>query len=126
MKLYKLNKPKLIIREMQMKNRIQFTINDRRKEAQLATANAMLKRREALAKTKVTAPFDGVVENLGLEVGDYAVPGNSCATLVDLDPMLMVGQVSEKMVLDLKVGGTVFGILSNGAKVTGTLTFIGK
>ena len=97
------------------------------KKAQLATANAMLKRREiALAKTKVTAPFDGVVENLGLEVGDYAAPGNSCATLVDLDPMLMVGQVSEKMVLDLKVGGTVFGILSNGAKVTGTLTFIGK
>ena len=28
--------------------------------------------------------------------------------------------------MDLKVGGTVFGILSNGAKVTGTLTFIGK
>ena len=81
----------------------------------------MLKRREiALAKTKVTAPFDGVVENLGLEVGDYAAPGNSCATLVDLDPMLMIGQVSEKMVLDLKVGETVFGILSNGAKVTGT------
>ena len=97
------------------------------KKAQLATANAMLKRREiALAKTKVTAPFDGVVENLGLEVGDYAAPGNSCVTLVDLDPMLMIGQVSEKMVLDLKVGKTVFGILSNGEKVAGTLTFIGK
>ena len=97
------------------------------KKAQLATANAMLKRREiALAKTKVTAPFDGVVENLGLEVGDYAAPGNSCATLIDLDPMLMIGQVSEKVVLELKVGEEVFGILNNGTTVTGKLSFIGK
>ena len=97
------------------------------KKAQLASANAMLERRKiALAKTEVTAPFEGVIENIGLEVGDYASPGNTCATLVDLDPMLLVGQVSEKMVLQLQLGESVIGILSNGEKVTGTLTFIGK
>ncbi len=97
------------------------------KKTQLASANAMLERRKiALAKTEVTAPFEGVIENIGLEVGDYASPGNTCATLVDLDPMLLVGQVSEKMVLQLQLGESVTGILSNGAKVTGTLTFIGK
>ncbi len=97
------------------------------KKAQLASANAMLERRKiALAKTEITAPFDGVIENLGLEVGDYASPGNSCATLVDLDPMLLIGQVSEKMVLGLRLGETVLGTLSNGVNVEGILTFIGK
>ena len=97
------------------------------KKAQLARANAMLERRTIeLRKTKITAPFDGVIENLGLEVGDYSSPGSSCATLVDLDPMLMIGQVSEKIVLDLAIGENVVGILSNGDRITGVLTFIGK
>jgi len=97
------------------------------KKAQLASANAMLERRKiAFAKTKITAPFDGIIENIGLEVGDYASPGNSCATLVDLDPMLLIGQVSEKMVLQLQLGESVIGTLSNGAEVSGVLTFIGK
>ena len=97
------------------------------KKAQLASANAMLERRKiAFAKTEITAPFDGIIEKIGLEIGDYATPGNSCATLVDLDPMLLVGQVSEKMVLQLTLGEDVMGTLSNGAQVDGVLTFIGK
>ena len=97
------------------------------KKAQLASANAMVERRKiALAKTEITAPFDGIIENIGLEVGDYASPGDFCATLVDLDPMLMVGQVSEKLVLQLRLGESVIGTLSNGSQVSGTLTFIGK
>ena len=97
------------------------------KKALLASANAMLERRKIeLSKTEITAPFDGVIENIGLEVGDYSSIGSSCATLVDLDPMLLIGQVSEKIVLDLAVGQNVLGTLANGDHITGILTFIGK
>ena len=56
-------------------------------KARLATAAAQLKRKElAIEKILVRAPFDGVVEDVHLEVGDYVNPGQSCATIVDPQP----------------------------------------
>ena len=44
------------------------------------------------------------VEDVRDEIGDYVNPGQSCATIVDLNPMLMVGRVSEKAVMELQLG----------------------
>ena len=97
------------------------------KKASLASANALLQGRKIeLNRTNITAPFAGYIEKVNLEAGDYARPGDSCATLVDLDPMLLVGQVSEATVLKLRLGETVTGILSDKTKVKGTLSFIGR
>ena len=64
-------------------------------EARRQAAEAHLQRQILnLARTRITAPFDGVVEDLHLDEGDYAMPGDSCATLIDLDPMLVMAQVS--------------------------------
>ena len=74
-------------------------------KANLATARAELKRRElALRKTEIRAPFAGFIEDVHLEIGDYAQPGTACATLVDLNPMLLVGRVSELVVLNIEQG----------------------
>ena len=96
-------------------------------KARLAAAKANLSRRQLdLGKLKVTAPFDGIIEDVHQEVGDFVTPGQSCATVVDLDPMLLRGRVSEQDVMQLQLGQIATGILRNGTQVEGPLTFIGQ
>ncbi len=71
--------------------------------ARQEAARAQLQRQVLnLERTRITAPFDGVIENLHLNSGDYAMPGASCATLIDLDPMLVVAHVTEEEVENLE------------------------
>mgnify|MGYP001593146064 CR=1 FL=1 len=77
-------------------------------------------------RTRITAPFDGVIENLHLHSGDYAMPGASCATLIDLDPMLVVAHVTETEVEHLSAGSMVSGSTRTGRSIEGQLSFVGK
>jgi multidrug efflux system membrane fusion protein len=96
-------------------------------KARLASTAAQLKRRQLnIEKTLIRAPFAGVVEDVHVEIGDYVNPGQGCATVVDLNPMLMVGRVSEKDVLDLKLGELATGVLTDGRTVQGPVTFVGQ
>ena len=96
-------------------------------KARLAAATANQTRAELdMQRVSVRAPFDGVVEDVHLELGDYVAPGDPCVTLVDLDPMLMVGRVAERSVHLMRLGQEVTGVLSDGRRVTGPITFIGQ
>lgn len=96
-------------------------------EAHQEAARAHLQRQELnLERTRITAPFDGVVENLHLHAGDYAMPGASCATLIDLDPMLVIAHVTESEVENLRPGSLVSGSTRMGREIRGELSFIGK
>ena len=95
--------------------------------ARLAGAQAELKRSELeLARTRIEAPFDGIVEDVHQEIGDYVTPGAPCATIVDLDPMLLVGRVSEADVSMVTAGQQARGRLSDGRQVTGAIGFVGQ
>ncbi len=98
-----------------------------RAKAQLESAKAQLRRQDLnLARTRIVAPFGGMIENLQMNVGDYATPGAVCATLIDLDPMLVSADVTEAEVDKMEVGNVVSGTTSTGAQIVGKLTFIGK
>lgn len=95
--------------------------------ATLASAQAALARRDlALEKTAVRAPFAGFIEDVQLEVGDYVQPGAPCATLVDMNPMLMVGRVSERVVQQINPGMEAVGLIGDKTEVRGTITFVGQ
>ena len=96
-------------------------------EARQEAARAHLHRQMLnLERTRITAPFDGVIEQLHLSAGDYAMPGISCATLIDLDPMLVVAHVTEEEVESLQPGSMVSGSTRMGRGIDGQLSFIGK
>jgi multidrug efflux system membrane fusion protein len=59
-----------------------------------------------------------------MEVGQYVTLGSSCITLVDLDPMLLIGQVAENERPFLKQGQMATAILPTGVEVSGEVTFI--
>jgi len=95
--------------------------------ARLEAARAQLRRQVLnLERTRISAPFSGVVEDLHMNTGDYAVPGAVCATLIDLDPMLVRADVTENEVESLRLGGRVSARTSTGRDVEGVVTFVGK
>lgn len=95
--------------------------------ARQETARAQLQRQELnLERTRITAPFGGLVEDLQMNVGDYAVPGAPCATLIDLDPMLVKANVTETEVENLGLDDHVLGRTSAGREIQGVVTFVGK
>ena len=95
--------------------------------AKLASALAVLDSREVnINKTKIRAPFDGSIEDISMEVGDFVMAGTTCATVVDLNPMLIIGRASEKSILDIQTGIIAGGVLVDGRKVQGPITFVGQ
>jgi multidrug efflux system membrane fusion protein len=96
-------------------------------KARLATAEAQVEHATIeIARTRIRAPFDGLVETTNVEVGDFVQVGNACATVIDLDPMLLVGRVSERDVHKLRLDTVASGVLIDGTRVEGKLTFIGQ
>jgi len=96
-------------------------------QARQEAAKAHLHRQELnLARTRIVAPFAGVVEELQMHDGDYAVPGAACATLIDLDPMLIIAHVTEAEVDSLKQDQAVAGLTVNGRELAGSVSFVGR
>ena len=95
--------------------------------ARLESARANLLRRELdLSRTKVRAPFSGVIESQPLVVGDFARVGDVCATLINLNPLLVEVSVSERDVGALRVGELASARTSTGQYLEGTITFVGS
>ncbi len=106
---------------------LQSDINVARAEAALAAARARLKQSElSLDKTQIVAPFTGVVDQQPVEVGDYLSAGQVCVTLMEVDPMLVVGQVAERSVGRLALGDEVEVELITGESLQGRVSFIGR
>ena len=94
-------------------------------EARLEAARARVHRQALnLARTRIEAPFSGVVENLHMNIGDYATPGASCATLIDLDPMLVAARVTEAEVDYLSRAQRVSGYTATGRELQLSLIHI--
>jgi multidrug efflux system membrane fusion protein len=90
-------------------------------------AKAEVERMEKeLENTKIKAPFDGIVDDRMVDVGDYLAPGQPCALVVALDPFLVVGRVSEQDVHYIQIGNTGWAKLVTGERVEGKVRFVAK
>lgn len=109
------------------KSGLQSDIGMAAAKTRLVTMQAQLKRRQLnLAHTRLRAPFDGIVEHLPAPIGAYLKVGGICASIVDLDPILMVGRVSERDIEHVKLGRAATATLLNGETIEGVVTFVSK
>jgi len=79
----------------------------------------------ALEKTSIVAPFSGVVDVQPVEVGDFLTQGATCVSLIEIDPMLVVGQVAEKNIGQVALGDVVDVTLITNQTLAGKVSFIG-
>ncbi|MEJ0012303.1 MAG: efflux RND transporter periplasmic adaptor subunit [Bauldia sp.] len=91
------------------------------KGAQAALASAQAEADRSL----VRAPIDGVVDTVPVQVGQAMQIGADVAEIVDPDPMLAVGAVSESRRASLLVGQSAEVRFIDGTKVSGTVDFVG-
>lgn len=73
----------------------------------------------------IRAPFDGVIDDRMVEVGDFADVGTPVARIVDLDPILAVGQASQRDIARLRIGDPGTVRLVGGQEIEGQIRFIG-
>ncbi len=91
----------------------------------LNSAKTLLKNAELnMQRQNLAAPFDGTIQARHAGVGDYLKVGDPAYTIVNLDPLVFRGDVSENEVDKLKMGLDANVELSNGVKMSGKLTFV--
>lgn len=93
----------------------------------LESSKAGVRRAElSLEKTRIVAPFDGIVETRTMEIGDLLNVGTVCASVLDDTPMLLIGLVPEQDVTGVSVGAEVSGRLLSGELVSGTVRYLAR
>jgi multidrug efflux system membrane fusion protein len=95
--------------------------------AEYEAAKAQVEQMEQqLADTVMRAPFDGIVDARNVDVGDYMQPGTVCAVVIDQDPFLVIGQVSERDVASVNQGEPGTAKLITGEEVSGRIRFVSR
>ena len=93
--------------------------------AALESANASLAAIENdIRATKITAPFDGKLQDRIVEKGTYVKVADPIAEVVELNPLAIKGDVIESDIQHLSAGMSAYAILVTGEKLEGTLRYI--
>lgn len=77
-------------------------------------------------RTKITAPFDGILDKQPVKVGKFLSVGQPCGTVIDKDPLLVVAHVAENQVSSVTVGSRGTARLATGETVTGMVRYIAE
>ncbi|MGC8202717.1 efflux RND transporter periplasmic adaptor subunit [Aliiroseovarius sp. PTFE2010] len=95
--------------------------------AGLEQAQASLRAAEnEIDNLTLTAPFPGLLETDTAEIGSFLAAGALCATVIQLDPIKIVGFVAEADVDRIEVGALAGAELINGDQVSGRVTFLSR
>lgn len=77
-------------------------------------------------RLKITAPFEGLLESDASELGSLLQPGSLCATIIQLDPIKIVGFAPETEVDRIEIGALAGARLAGGQDVRGRVTFLSR
>ena len=98
------------------------TTRSRIQSAEAAVASA----EKEIERLTLDAPFKGILETDTAEIGSLLQPGSLCATIIQIDPIKVVGFVPESEVERVKIGAQTVTKLVSGQSVFGTVTFISR
>ncbi len=77
-----------------------------------------------LDNATIRAPFAGIIDRISLDEGDFLTRGSTCAVLLDLDPMIVSGEISETDISFINVGSTAKVETLDGKSYDGKVSFI--
>ncbi|MEO5337447.1 MAG: efflux RND transporter periplasmic adaptor subunit [Magnetospirillum sp. WYHS-4] len=105
--------------------RSQVTVADEKAKLETAKAAAESARLD-IERTAIRAPFDGQLDELPVEVGDYLDVGGVAGRIIDLDPILVAAEVAERDVGRLQPGAIAHARLIDGRPVEGVIRYLSK
>jgi len=121
-------------REIEFEAATELSKKNFRSKTKLAEARTLLDGSRATLKsirvdlghTVIMAPFDGVVDDRFVEVGDYLKIGENIAAVLDLSTVVVSGDVAESLVARITVGSEGRAVLVDGRQLDGIVTFVAK
>lgn len=112
---------KLRARQFESETRVAAT----KAELDAATATVAEAQLE-LDRTTITAPVTGTVEDPMTNIGGMLAIGDICVTIIDVDPITVTGQVSERDIGKIQSGMKASVSLVTGENVEGRIVFISR
>ena len=96
-------------------------------QANLDSATAAVRAAEvALEQVNVRAPFSGVFDRRDAEIGTYLAPGGACGLMIELDPLVVIVDIPERLTGQLRVGDGVVATLASGDTLSGRVRSIAR
>jgi multidrug efflux system membrane fusion protein len=96
-------------------------------QANLDAATAQVRAAEiALRQVEIRAPFSGVFDRRDAEVGTYLSPGQPCGTMIELNPLFVVGDAPETEAARLRAGASAQARLVDGTVLSGTVRYVAR
>ena len=93
--------------------------------ANLEMAKANVRTYElAVLKSQIVAPFDGIINERFVEVGDLLKDGDRIAMLVDLDPLVITANVTEANIKHIQKGQDASGRMVTDELLQGNIRYI--
>jgi len=93
--------------------------------AKLEAAKAELVRAELdLSNRVVRAPFDGILQDRTVEVGDFVRIGDDVATFVDNMTLIVTGTLAEQEIANINVGDEAKASLVTGQTINGKVRYL--
>ena len=77
-----------------------------------------------IRNTEIRVPFDGVLQERMVEVGDYIALNDSVAEVIDLEPLIIEGEATEFQIDLLEIGEVGHARLSDGSEVKGHIRYV--
>lgn len=91
----------------------------------LASALSQLEAAQAdIDRLTVVAPFSGIIDQVMVEEGSWMPSGEAVAVLLQLDPVVALGEVSEREIAHVSVGREADVRLISGEIVSGTVRHV--
>lgn len=72
------------------------------------------------------APWDGMIDRISIELGSSVGAGTQVATILAMDPMLALGEVSERDLSHVKAGDAARVRLVDGRTVEGEIRYVSR
>lgn len=92
-----------------------------------AATASVAKAEKEIERLVIAAPFSGLLESDTAELGSLLQPGALCATVIQLDPIKLIGFVPETEVNRVKLGAQAGARLAAGGReVVGNVTFLSR
>lgn len=103
-------------------------------KTQIATAKSNLALAAAEVKSAtlakenliVRAPFSGIVQERMIDAGGFAQRGTACVRLIELSPVIVVGNIPESAVVFISVGDLAEVVMLNGSRLKGVVRYISR
>ncbi|MCR9156339.1 MAG: efflux RND transporter periplasmic adaptor subunit [Rhodobacteraceae bacterium] len=95
--------------------------------ASIESAQATVTRAQTeIDRLEISAPFAGVLETDTAELGSLLQPGGLCATVIQLDPIKVVGFVPETEINSVEVGAMAGARINGVRDVQARVTFLSR